>query len=64
MFTINNKKVRISHVKTHRTESRDKNTEEAAGELPPLLQSLLLRHPEGEASLVVHAAHHLLPAVV
>lgn len=36
----------------------------AAGKLPPLLKSLFLRHPEGEASLVVHAAHHLLPAVV
>lgn len=34
------------------------------GDLPPLLKSLLLRHPEGEAPLVVHAFHHLLPAVV
>lgn len=31
---------------------------------PPLLKSLLFGHSEGVASLVVHAAHHLLPAVV
>jgi len=34
------------------------------GNVPPLLKSLLFGHPEGEASLVVHAAHHLLSAVV
>lgn len=37
---------------------------ECSGKPPPLLKSLFLRHPEGKASLVVHAAHHLLPAVV
>lgn len=36
----------------------------ASGKLPPLLKSLLFGHSEGVASLVVHAAHHLLPAVV